>query len=116
MRSVYFSRKTLILGLKIEKIIVSTEYSDFTNVFFSNFATKLLDHFKINNYFIYLQKDKQLCFGLIYSLELVKLESLKSFIETNLASNFIKLLKLLSGVLILFIYKKDNGFWLCINY
>ena len=50
---------------------------------------KLLEYTKINNYTIKLEKDKQLFFSLIYILRLIKLKTLKIYIKTNLASNFI---------------------------
>lgn len=48
-------------------------------------AAILLKHTKINNYTINLIKNKQLFYKLIYSLEIVKLKTLKTYIKTNLA-------------------------------
>ena len=50
-----------------------------------------------------LQKSEQPLYELIYSLNLVELKTLKTYIKTNLANNFIWLLKSPSGVFILFI-------------
>lgn len=62
MKLVHPSRKTLIASLKVEKVIVFMEYSDFANVFFPNSIIKLLKYFKINNHFIDLENDKQLSY------------------------------------------------------
>ena len=50
---------------------------------------KLSENSRVNEYIIKLEKDKQPSFGLIYSLELVKLEILKIYIKTNLINGFI---------------------------
>ena len=47
----------------------------------------------MNKHAIELEKDKQSSFGPIYSLVLVELETLKTYIKTNLANNFIRLFK-----------------------
>lgn len=113
---VYSSWKTLIADLKIEKVIVSIEYLNFAKLFFSNFVAKLLEQFETNNHFINLENDKQLFYKPIYSLRLIEIEILKIYIKINLASNFIKLLKLSISLPILFVYKKNSSLWLCINY
>lgn len=59
IRLVHLNQKTLIDNLKIEKVIVFIEYLDFVNVFSPNSAAKLPKHFKINNNFIDLKKDKR---------------------------------------------------------
>ena len=51
--------------------------------------TKLLKYIRINDHIIKLEKSKQLLFNSIYNLKLVKLETLKTYIEINLANNFI---------------------------
>lgn len=62
------------------------KYSNYSNIFLARYATKLT---KIDNHAINLKKDKQLTFSLIYSLILVKLKILKTYIEVNLANSFI---------------------------
>ena len=44
---------------------------------------EFLENIKINNYIIKLDKNKQLFFKLIYSLELIKLKILKVYIKIN---------------------------------
>ena len=79
--------KTLILD-KIPTII-SAQYSNYNNVFLAKNVAKLLDLAEINDYATKLEEDKQPLFGQIYSLELVELKILKTYIKTNLANNFI---------------------------
>lgn len=109
IKLVHPSQKVLIVGLEVEKITIPKKYLDFVDVFFSDFAAKLLKHFGINNYAIYLQEDKQPSYGLIYSLEPIKLKTLKIYIETNLNSNFIRFLKSQTSASILFVYKKNKS-------
>ena len=99
-----------------KKTRIFTKYSNFSNVFFSDFVAKLLEHTRINNHLINLLDNKQPLYITIYSLGLVELELLKTYIKTNLASGFIKLFKCRAGVLILFVQKKDGSLRLCINY
>ena len=77
---------------------------------------KLSKNSGINKHVIKLEKNKQLFFGPIYSLELVELEVLKIYIETNLANSFICLSKSLAKVPILFNWKLDKSFWLWVDY
>lgn len=46
----------------------------------------------------------------------MELQTLKTYIETNLANGFIKPFKSSVDALIPFIYNKDNSFWLYIDY
>ena len=63
---------------------------------------------RINNYVIELINDWQLSYGLIYSLSLMELETLKTYIKNNFINGFIKLSKSSVEVLI-FIDKKSNS-------
>lgn len=56
----------------------------------------------INNHAIKLVDGQQLPYGPIYSLEPLELETLKAYIETNLANEFIKLSKSSTDIPILF--------------
>ena len=77
---------------------------------------KLLENTGINELAIKLEKDKQLPFGPIYSLGSVELETLKTYIKTNLANDFIWLSKFTAGIPILFNWKLDRNFYLCVDY
>ena len=70
----------------------------------------------MNEYTIELVKGKQSPYSLIYSLELVKLETLKTYIEIHLETGFIWPSKSLAGVLIIFDKKLDRSLCLCIDY
>ena len=65
-------------------------------------AAELPEYTGINDHAIELKKGKQPFFGLIYSLGPVELETLKTYIETNLANGFIWPSKSPIGALILF--------------
>ena len=77
---------------------------------------ELLGHIGINDHSIKLKKDKQSSFSLIYSLGPVKLEILKTYIEINLTNSFIRLSKSLAPAFILFDWKPNRSFCLCIDY
>ena len=79
------------------------------------YAVEFPKYTGINNHIIELKKGKQPLFGPIYSLEYVTLEILKTYIETNLANDFIWLFKSPAKTLILFNWKLNRIFPLCIN-
>ena len=70
----------------------------------------------INKHAIELQDGKQPPYRSIYSLRLVELEILKTYLETHLKTEFFQPSKSLAGALILFDKKPDNSFWLCVNF
>ena len=92
------------------------EYADYTNVFSPNSAAELPEHIGIDDHPIDLINDKQPPYGLIYSLGPVELETLKTYIKTNLANGFIRPSKSPAGAPILFIRKKDGSLQLCVDY
>ena len=96
--------------------IVSTKYSDYTDVFLSELAAELLEYTGINNHIIELKDGKRPFYSLIYSLGLVELEILKAYIKTNLANSFIRPSKLLVGALILFDRKLNESFCFYVDY
>ena len=114
--NVYPSQYAQIALLEFEKGIILSRYTDYTNVFFPDSATELSKYTNINNCLINLINDKQPLYDPIYSLRLVELKTLKTYMETNLANGFIKFSKLLTGASILFICKKDGSLRLCVNY
>ena len=99
-----------------EETRIPAKYSDFSNVFSSDSAVELLEHTGINDHPINLLDDKQLLYGPIYSLGPVELETLKTYIEANLASSFIRLSKSSAGTPILFVKKKDGSLCLYVDY
>ena len=72
---------------------VLAEYSNYNNVFLVENTAELLENTGMNEYSITLKKGKQSPFGPIYSLKLVELETLKTYIKTNLANGFIRSFK-----------------------
>ena len=79
-------------------------------------AIELLEYSKMNNHAIKLEKNKQLSFGLLYSLKPIELKTLKTYIEITLASSFIQISKSSVGALILFNQKPNINLYLCIDY
>ena len=70
-------------------IEVLPKYLNYTDVFSFDLAIELLKNTDMNKYAIELVEDKQLPYRLIYSLALVKQETLKTYIETYLKTGFI---------------------------
>ena len=97
-------------------IEVLAEYFNYSNIFSTENAVKLPENTRVNKHAIEQEKDKQPTFGLIYSLRLVELETLKTYINTNLANNFIWPCKSFAGAPILFNKKPDKNLHLCVDY
>lgn len=76
----------------------------------------MLEQINLNDYIIKLKNDKQLFYKLIYSLNLVKLKILKTYIKTYLKTRFIHLFKSTSVATILFNKNLDNSFYLYMDY
>ncbi len=95
---------------------VLSKYADFADVFSPKLAAELPEYTRINNYAIELVDDQQLPYDPIYSLGPVELETLKAYIENNLANAFIWPSKSPAGVPILFDKKPDGSLRLCVDY
>ena len=95
---------------------IPNKYVDFADVFSPNLASKLPKHIGINNHAIKLVDYQQPTYKPIYGLESVELETLKTYIKTNLANGFIRLSNSPTGAPILFNRKSDGSLRLCINY
>ena len=110
--------KPQISGLIADKAFtkIPNKYANFVDVFFSNLTSKPPKHNKINDYSIKLIDRQQPLYKPIYSLGPVELETSKVYIETNLANGFIRSSKSPTGIPILFNWKSDSFFQLCINY
>ena len=74
----YFSKKTRIIFLNLKKVFISTRYSNFIDIFLSNFIVELLEYININNYFTKFVNNKNLFYNLIYSLKLIELKTLET--------------------------------------
>ena len=95
---------------------VPAEYSDYSDVFSAEHAAELPENTGMNEHAIELEEGKQPPFGPIYSLGPVELETLKTYIETNLANGFIRPSKSPAGAPILFDRKPDRSLRLCVDY
>ena len=115
---VHPDQEVQIATLIVDKALVTipAEYSDFENMFSKKSTVILPKYTEINTYAIDLEKGKQSHYWLIYSLEPVELETLKTYIETNLANGFICLSKSPADTLILFNKKPNGSLRLCVNY
>ena len=114
--TIYLARQAQMALILAKKVTVLIKYSDFANVFLEKSGNVLLEQIDVNEYAITLEKSKQQPYGLIYSLEPVKLKSLKTYIKINLANNFIKASKSLASVLILFLHKPNGSFCFYVDY
>ena len=102
--------------LLAEKVIVLTKYADFANIFLKKSAEVLPECTKLIEHAIKLEESKQLFYGSVYSLSPIKLETLKTYIKTNLANNFIWLSKSAAYALIFFVCKLNDSFCLYVDY
>ena len=71
---------------------------------------------KLNQHAIKLQEDHQPPYKTIYSLGPVKIETLETYIETNLTNGFIWPSKSPASAFILFIKKPNSSLCLCVDY
>ena len=90
--SIHPAREAQLALLLTKKITAPVEYSDFANVFLAKSANILLEQPGANKHAIELEEGKQPPYGPIYSLGLVELKILKTYIEINLANSFIRTL------------------------
>ena len=77
---------------------------------------KLPKNIGINKHVIEEENGKQPPSEPIFSLELVKLETLKTYIKTHLKTKFIQPSKSSANSSILFNQKPNGSFWWYINY
>ena len=95
---------------------ILAKYSDYSDVFLTENTAELPENTGMNEHAIKLEEGKQPSFGLIYSLGPVELETLKTYIETNLANGFIRLFKSPAGAPILFDRKLNGSLRLYVDY
>ena len=100
---IYLARKAWIALLVGKKVKILIKYLDFLNVFLKEKALILSKAINLNQYAIELQKNQQLLYKSIYSLKLIELEMLKTYIKTNLTNGFIWHLKSPLSAFIFFI-------------
>ena len=100
---IYSFHQAQIALLTSEETRISAEYSNFSNVFFSDSAAELPEYTGINNHLINVLDNKQPSYSSIYSLKPVELKMLKIYIKANLTSNFIRPSKSPASTSILFV-------------
>ena len=106
---------TPISGEKTSTSSIPEQYKAFQDVFLKKSAEMLLKH-RPYDCAIDLQERSQPPFGSIYNLLQTELMELLKYIDENLAKNFIRHSKSPAGAPILFVKKKDNSLWMCIDY
>ena len=116
--NIYPFRRHQIAGLIVKErpIKVPNKYVNFVNIFSFDLAFEFFKHTGINNHIIELVDGQQPPYGLIYSLRLIELVTVKTYIETNLANEFIRLYKSLAGTFIFIDRKLNRSFRLYVNY
>ena len=108
---VHPSQRSQISGLIAKEALtkVPAKYSDFADVFSLDLASELYEHTGISDHAIELVDGQQPSYRPIYSLRPLELETLKAYIETNLANRFIRPSKSPAGAPILFDRKSDSS-------
>ncbi len=114
----YPLRRTQIAHLKADEASskVSGEYADFADISSPKLAIELPEHTGINNHAIELVDDWQPPYSPIYNLGPVELETLKAYIENNLANGFIRPSKSPARAPIIFDKKQDGSLKLYKDY
>lgn len=115
---VHPSQRTQIAYLKADAgpIKVLSKYANILDIFSPKLVVELPKYTRINNHTIKLINDWQLPYVPIYSLGLVELEILKTYIKNNLANGFIRPSKSPTEILILFNKKSNRSLRLYIDY
>ncbi len=104
----------IIYSIGIELILFS-EYEDFEDVFSKKEYETILESTRVT-YIINLEEDIKSLFKLIYSFSERELRILRDYFTKKEAIGWIRRLKLLVGVSILFILKLDGLLRLCVDY
>lgn len=89
--TIYLLHVAQIAALQWDKSLtkVLTKYANYVDVFSFGLAMEFSKNLDINEYAIILVKEKQSSYKPIYTLNLVKLKILKTYIKTHLKSGFI---------------------------
>ena len=90
-KTIHPAWKAEIALLLAKKVTNLAKYADFVNVFLKKLAEVLPKYTKINKHAIKLEESKQPPYRPIYSLGPVKLKTLKTYLEKNLANDFIRI-------------------------
>ena len=107
--------KSTTISKKIDLFSILEKYHKYADVF-SKSKTKTLACHCPYNLWIELEKDLHPLIGTIYSLSKFEQKALKEFIDENLNNGFIHLTSSFHGVPVLFVKKKDESLWLCVDF
>ena len=94
---------------------VPKDYHDYADVF-SKANTSTLPPHRDYDLKIELEEGTTPPLGTIYSLSLVELTALRTFIDENLTTGFIRPTSSSHAAPVLFVKKKDGSLWLCVDY
>ena len=114
--TIHLANEAQLALLLAEEVTVPVEYSDFADIFLEKSANVLPEQTGANEHAIELEEGKQPSYGPIYSVRPVELETLNTYIETNLTNSFIRTSKSPASAPILFVRKPNGSFRLCVNY
>lgn len=92
------------------------KYQDYFDIFLSDLAIKLPKNTNINKHIIELVGYKQLFYKAIYTLNVIKLENLKTYIKIYLKIRFIQIFQSLTNTLIIFDKMSDSSLQLYFDY
>ncbi len=98
--------------LKKKLLIV---YHNFLNVFDREKITQLSSH-QSYDHMIELEEESQLSRSWLYLMSSYKLQKIKEYLEENLKKKFITFSKASFASSILFVKKKDDSLYFCVNY
>ena len=114
--SIHQDRQDHIARANVARTVnLSPEYIEYFDVFSDSDAAELPSH-ESADHVIDLIDEKQPPYGPIYSLNEVELNTLRGYIETNLANGFIRPSTSPAGSPILFVKKPGGGLRLCVDY
>ena len=86
---IYPDREVQMVSLFTKEVKILDKYLDFINVFSEEKVLVLPKHTKLHKHAIILEDCKDPAYGPIYSLDPVKLETMKTYIELQLKTGFI---------------------------
>ena len=114
--TIHLAKKAQLALQWAKKVTMPTKYSEFADIFLEKSANIFSEQTKANGHAIKLEEGNQPPYGPIYSLGPIKLKTLKTYIEINLANGFIWALKSPADTAILFVCKPNSSHCLFVNY
>ena len=101
--SIHSAQEAQMALMLAKEVSIPNKYTNFSGFFFKESGAVLLNLSGINKHATDPKRDKHPLYGPIYSLGPVELETLKTYIETNLANGFIQPFKFPTKAFILFV-------------